>query len=180
MDEGDPSHGGEPQNGPAAEEETAHSEQDSSPFQTPGTVNSRRGTQSGLPDSPSTTILKDLAELEEDLKDAGTDKPATATEHSIKCSSVRDDICSMTDLGFLKLKYKTALLEIGPLPEPELDTETLDLLHKTDSDISSDDIANANLDIEHAKYLIFQLASLALKKVAEEKAALFARRQSMT
>ena len=174
------SHGGEQLNGPAAEEEPAHSEQDSSPFQTPGTVNSRRGTQSGLPSTPPTTILKDLAELAGDLKDAGTDKPATPTEHSIKCSSVRDDICSLTDLAFLKPKYKEALSGIGSLPKPELDTETLDLLHKTDSDISSDDIANANLDIEHAKYLIFQLASLALKKQAEEKATLVARRQSMT
>ena len=56
----------------------------------------------------------------------------------------------MTDLAFLKPKYKEALFASGSLPEPE--------------PISSYDLANANLDIEHAKYLIFQLASLALKR----------------
>jgi hypothetical protein len=41
MDPNDPrSHGGESHNGPAAEVEPAHSEQDSSQFQTPGTVHS--------------------------------------------------------------------------------------------------------------------------------------------
>ena len=41
MDPNDPrSHGGESHNGPAAEVEPAHAEQESSQFQTPGTANS--------------------------------------------------------------------------------------------------------------------------------------------
>ena len=76
------SHVGEPQNGPAAEEEPAYSNQDSSLLQTPGTVNSRRGTQTGLPTSPPTTIVKDLAEIAGDLSDDGTDKPAVPIEHT--------------------------------------------------------------------------------------------------
>ena len=156
MDESDPSHGGEQQNGPAAEEEPARSEQDSSPFQTPGTVNSRRGTQSGLPSTPPTTILKDLAEIAEDLKDAGTDKPAIPIEHSRSCNIVQAQICSMADPAFLTSKYKEALLASGSLPEPE--------------PISSYDLANANLDIDRAEYPIFQLASLALKQEVEENA----------
>ena len=51
---------GEPQNGPAAEEEPVHSNQDSSQFKTTGTVISRRGTQSGLAHFLSSTIHKDF------------------------------------------------------------------------------------------------------------------------
>ena len=148
MDESDPSHGGEQQNGPAAEEEPAHSEQDNSPFQTPGTVNSRRGTQSGLPNSPSATILKDH-ELAGEL-------PAVPIEHSRSCNIVQAQICSMADPAFLTSKYKEALLASGSLPEPE--------------PISSDDLANTNLDINRAEYPIFQLASLSLKQEVEENA----------
>ena len=116
---------GEPQNGPAAEEELAHSNQDSSLLQTPRTVNSRRGTQTGLPTSPPTTIVKDLAEIAGNLSDDGTDKPAVPIEHSEKCNSVREQIGSLTELSFLKLKFKEALLRCGPSPEPVLDPETL-------------------------------------------------------
>ena len=49
MDPNDPLAAGESHNGAAAEEEPAHSDHDSSQFETPGTVNSRRGTQTGLP-----------------------------------------------------------------------------------------------------------------------------------
>ena len=140
MDPG--SHGGEQQNGPAAEEEPAHSDQDSSPFQTPGTVNSRRGTQSGLPNFPSATTLKDLDELAGELL-----VPAVPIEHSRSRNIVQAQICSMTDPAFLTSKYKEALLASGSLPEPE--------------PISSNDLANANLDIDRAEYPIFQLASLA-------------------
>jgi len=110
MDPSDPrSHGGEPQNGPAAEEEPAHSEQDSSQFQTLGTVNSRRGTQTGLPNSPPATIFRDLAELVGELKGVGTDEPAVPIDHPKSCNIVRAQICSMTDPAFLKSKYKEAL-----------------------------------------------------------------------
>jgi len=54
------SHVGEPQNGPAAEEEPVHSNQDSSQFKTIGTVTSRRGTQSGPAHFLSSTIRKDF------------------------------------------------------------------------------------------------------------------------
>jgi hypothetical protein len=68
MDPKDPrSHGGESHNGPAAEVELAHSEQDSSQFQTPGTMNSRRDTETGLPSSPSSTVQRNLAKLAEKL-----------------------------------------------------------------------------------------------------------------
>ena len=49
MDSEDSLSGGGSHNGAAAEDEPAHSGQESSQFQTPGTVNSRRGTQTGLP-----------------------------------------------------------------------------------------------------------------------------------
>ena len=62
----------------------------------------------------------------------------------------------MADPAFLTSKYKEALLASGSLPEPE--------------PISSDYLANANLDIDRAEYPIFQLASLALKQEVEENA----------
>jgi len=69
MDPNDPrSHSGESHNGPAAEEEPAHAEQESSQFQTPGAVNSRRGTQTGLASSPASTVLRNLANPAEELK----------------------------------------------------------------------------------------------------------------
>ena len=87
------SQGGGPQNGSAAEEEPAHSEQDSSPYQTPGTVNSRRGTQSGLPNTPPTTILKDLDELAGEL-------PAVPIEHSRSYNIIQAQICSIRYAGY--------------------------------------------------------------------------------
>ena len=62
------SHAGEPQNGPAAEEEPAHSNQDSSLLQTLGTVISRRGTQSGLAHFLSSTTHKDLSSTSSMIK----------------------------------------------------------------------------------------------------------------
>ena len=77
---GSRSHGGESHNGPAAEEEPAHAERESSQFQTPGTVNSRRGTQTGLPSSPASTVLRNLTNRAEELK---VDKlSVTSIEHT--------------------------------------------------------------------------------------------------
>jgi hypothetical protein len=66
-----------------------------------------------------------------------------------------------------------------PKSEFELDSESLEVLDKTDAEISSDDLANASLDISGGKHLVFQLASLALQKVTESNAKLVARRKSM-
>ena len=71
MDPPDNPHGsqvGEPQNGPAAEEEPVHSNQDSSQFKTIGTVISRRGTQSGLAHFLSSTTHKDLSSTSSMIK----------------------------------------------------------------------------------------------------------------
>jgi hypothetical protein len=59
------------------------------------------------------------------------------------------------------------------------DTETLELLNKTDAEISSDDLGNASLDITGAKQLVFQLAALTLQQMTEANAKSIARRQSM-
>ena len=71
MDPPDDPHGsqvGEPQNGPAAEEEPVHSNQDSSQFKTIGTVISRRGTQSGRAHFLSSTTHKDLSSTSSMIK----------------------------------------------------------------------------------------------------------------
>jgi hypothetical protein len=67
----------------------------------------------------------------------------------------------------------------GSLPKSELDTETLELLDKTDAEISSDDLANASLDITGAKQLVFRLAAVTLHQITEANAKSVARRQSM-
>ena len=59
-------------------------------------------------------------------------------------------------------KHKNGLDSYGSLPKSELDAETLELLNKTDAAISSDDLANAGLDITGAKQLVFQLETLTL------------------
>jgi hypothetical protein len=71
------------------------------------------------------------------------------------------------ELTSLKKKHKGALelygsLPTSSLPKSELDAETLELLNKTDAAISSDDLANAGLDITGAKQLVFQLETLTL------------------
>ena len=177
MDPDDPLSAGGSHNGAAAEDEPAHSRQESSQFQTPGTVNSRPGTQTGLPSSPPSTIQRNLEQLAEELKT--DDSSAISSVHAKSCNDVREQICSVLDLSFLKLKYRNELLANGPLPKPELDPETLEVLDKGNADISSDDLANANLDVEGAKRLVFKLASIAFQDQAEETATLAARRQSM-
>jgi hypothetical protein len=77
-----------------------------------------------------------------------------------------------------KEKHKGALGSYGSLLKSELDTETLELLNKTDAEISSDDLANASLDITGAKQLVFQLAALTLQQMTEANAKSIARRQS--
>jgi hypothetical protein len=69
------------------------------------------------------------------------------------------------ELTSLKPKHKDLLEANGPLPKPELDPEIPELLDKTDSEISSDDLANASLDTNGEKPLVYQLASLALHQV---------------
>ena len=171
------SHGGESHNGPAAEVEPAHAEQESSQFQTPGTVNSRRGTQTGLPSSPASTVLRNLANPAEELKN--DESSVTLIEHTKRCIDIRAEIFSVMELKFLKKKPKDALESYGSLPKPDLDADTLELLNKTDAEISSDDLANAVLDISGAKQLVFQLATLALQQMTEANAKSIARRQSM-
>ena len=98
------SYGGKSQNGPAAEVEPAHSKQDSSQFQTPGTVNSRRGIQTSLPSSPPSTIQKNLAELAEELKI--DESSAMTIEHAKSCNGTRMQNFSVTELTTLKPKHK--------------------------------------------------------------------------
>jgi hypothetical protein len=115
MDPNDPrSYGGESHNGPAAEEEPAHAEQESSQFQTPGTANSRRGTQTGLPSSPA-TVRRNLANRAEELKN--DESSVTSIEHAKRCTDIRAEIFSVMELTFLKKKHKDALELYGSLPK---------------------------------------------------------------
>ena len=174
MDPNDPlSHAGDSHNGPAAEEEPAHAEHESSQFQTAGTVNSRRGTQTGLPSSPASTVLRNLTNPAEELKN--DESSVTSIEHAKRCTDIRAEIFSVMELTFLKKKHKDALESHGSLPKSELDADTLELLNKTDAEISSDDLANAGLDITEQ----FQLATLTLQQMTEANAKSIACRQSM-
>jgi hypothetical protein len=178
MDPNDPrSHGGESHNGPATEEEPVHAEKESSRIQTSGTVNSRRGTQTGLPSSPASIVLRNLANRAEELKN--DESSVTSIEHAKSCTDIRAEIFSVMELTFLKKKHKGALESYGSLPKSELDADTLELLNKTDAELSSDDLANAGLDITGAKQLVFQLATLTLQQMTEANAKSIARRQSM-
>jgi hypothetical protein len=76
----------------------------------------------------------------------------------------------VTELTFLKQRHKGTLNSYGSLPKSELDTETLELLDKTD---------NASLDVTGAKQLVFQQAPLALHQITEANAKPVARRKSM-
>ena len=100
-------------------------------------------------------------------------------EHAKRCTDIRAEIFSVMELAFLKKKHKAALDSYGSLPKSELDTETLELLNKTDAEINSDDLANASPNVTGAKQLVFLLATSTLQQITEANAKSIARRQSM-
>jgi len=57
----------------------------------------------------------------------------TSIEHAKRCTDIRAEIFSVMEPTFLKKKRKGALDSYGSLPKSELDTETQELLNKTDS-----------------------------------------------
>ena len=87
--------------------------------------------------------LRNLANLAEELKN--DESSVTSIEHAKRCTDIRAEIFSVMELTFLKKKHKDALDSYGSSPKSVLDTETLELLNKTDAEISSDDLANAGL-----------------------------------
>jgi hypothetical protein len=59
-------------------------------------VNSRRGTQTGLPSSPASTVLRILANRAEEPKI--NESSVTSFEHAKRCTDVRAEILSVMEL----------------------------------------------------------------------------------